>query len=63
MTYGRKIWLNSPDTEKIRLKLIDFLDRISNDIEQCYPSDTNIEEEVMSLRGASPAGAVGHGDK
>ena len=48
MSYSRKIWLNSPDNEKIRLKLLDFLEHIYNDVEQRYPSETSIEEEVIN---------------
>jgi len=48
MSYRRKIWLNPPDNENVRLKLIEFLEHISNEFEQRYPSETSIEEEVIN---------------
>jgi tetratricopeptide (TPR) repeat protein len=47
-SYARKVWLNPPDNEKTRLKLLELLDSISGDIEQKYPSQTNLEEEIIS---------------
>jgi tetratricopeptide (TPR) repeat protein len=48
MSYRRKIWLNPPDNENVRLKLIEVLEHISDEFEQRYPSETSIEEEVIN---------------
>ena len=45
--YSRKMWLAPPDTENIRLKLLELLDSISADPQSIYPSSTDIEEEII----------------
>ena len=45
--YSRKVWVGPPDTEQIRLKLLELLDKITNDAEYKYPSETDLEEEVI----------------
>jgi hypothetical protein len=49
--YRRKVWLNPPDNERIRVKLLELLENIStesNVIEQEYPSERNIDEEIIN---------------
>jgi hypothetical protein len=45
--YSRKIFVNPPDNEEIRLKLLELLENISNELEFKYPSDTDFEEEII----------------
>jgi hypothetical protein len=47
LTYKRTVWLNPPDNEEIRQKLLETLEAFTGDVEQRYPSDTSIEEEVI----------------
>lgn len=45
--YSRKVWVNPPDNEEIRMKLLELLDKISNQPEFKYPSETDLEEEII----------------
>ncbi len=45
--YSRKVWVNPPDNEEIRLKLLELLEKISNEPEFKYPSETDLEEEII----------------
>jgi len=45
--YSRKLWVNPPDNENIRLKLLALLEKFSNRPEYIYPSGTDLEEEVI----------------
>lgn len=45
--YSRKVWVNPPDNENIRLKLLELLEKISSEPEYKYPSATDLEEEVI----------------
>ena len=45
--YSRKMWMAPPDTEVIRIKLLELLDAVSADPESLFPSGINIEEEVI----------------
>lgn len=45
--YSRKLWINAPDNENIRLKLLELLNSISSMPQNKYPSETDIEEEVI----------------
>jgi len=45
--YTRKVWVYPPDSEEMRLKLLDLLDHISNKPEFKYPSVTDFEEEII----------------
>jgi hypothetical protein len=39
--------VNPPDNEEIRLKLLELLEKISNEPEFKYPSETDLEEEII----------------
>jgi hypothetical protein len=45
--YSRKVWINPPDNERIRLKLLDLLNSITSEPQFKYPSQTDLEEEVI----------------
>lgn len=47
--YGRKFWADPPDDEKSRLRLLGFLDSITDDPKSRYPSETDIEKTESEI--------------
>lgn len=44
---SRQAWGDTPDNENVRLKLLELLGNISNEPETKYPTETDIEEEII----------------
>ena len=45
--YTRKVWVNPPDTEVIRLELIKILSGITSDLQEQSPAPLNLEVETI----------------
>jgi hypothetical protein len=45
--YSRKAWVNPPDNENVRLKLLELIEKISIEPQYKYPSSTDLQEEVI----------------
>ena len=52
MSNDRKVWVESPDTEEIRLHLLELLDELlAGDVQEWYPIGPGVGQAVMRQLG------------